>query len=77
MESYEKKSDEATSDAEQLSEEGERVEKHIEEAKRDWEAKQADTGVPGAVPAPEPGDEEEPPPEARSEGGESADSAGQ
>jgi hypothetical protein len=75
MESYEKKSDEATSDAERLADESERVEKNIEETKRDWEAKQSDTSVPGAVP--EPGDEEERPAEAQSERGEAADSAGQ
>lgn len=57
MESYEKKTDEAASDADQLAEEGKRVDKHIEEARRDWEAKQGDSGVPGAVP--DPGDEEE------------------
>jgi hypothetical protein len=75
MESYEKKSDEASSDTEKLAEEGERVDAHIKEAKRDWDAKQADTGVPGAVP--DPGDDEEKPTEAQSERGESADSAGQ
>ena len=73
MESHEKKSDEAASDAERLAEEGSRVEKHIEEAKRDWEAKQGDQSVPGAVP--DPGDEE--PTESEGERGESADSAGQ
>ena len=56
MESYEKKSDEAESDAERLDEEGDRVQEHIKEAKSDWEAKQADTGVTGAVP--DPGDDE-------------------
>ena len=75
MESYEKKSDEAESDAERLDKEGDRVEEHIKEAKSDWEAKQADTGVPGAVP--DPGDDEERPQEAQSERGESADQAGQ
>jgi hypothetical protein len=75
MESYEKRSDEAASGADRLAEEGERVDKHIEETQRDWEAKQSDTGVPGAVP--DPGEDEERPAEAQSERGEAADSAGQ
>lgn len=56
MESHEKKSDEAAADADRLAKEGDRVEEHIEEAKRDWEAKQGDQSVTGAVP--DPGDEE-------------------
>jgi hypothetical protein len=75
MESYEKKSDEAASEADKLAEQGELVDKHIDESKSDWEAKQGDTGVPGAVP--EPPDDEKKPAEAQSERGESADSAGQ
>jgi hypothetical protein len=75
MESHEKMSDEAESDAERLAEQSGQVDKHIEEAKRDWEAKQADTGVPGAVP--DPGEDEEKPTEAQSERGESPDKAGQ
>ncbi len=75
MESYDKKSDEAASEADQLAEEGDRVDKHIEEAKRDWEGKQGDSSVPGAVPDPD--DEEEEPTEEQSEDGEPADSAGQ
>ena len=75
MESHEKKSDQAASEADRLAEEGSRVDEHIEEAKRDWEAKQGDSSVPGAVP--DPGDEEEEPTEEQSEDGEPADSAGQ
>jgi hypothetical protein len=75
MESYEKKSDDADSNAERLAGEGERVEKKIEDTKRDWEAKQSDSSVPGAVP--DEGDEEERPAEAQSERGEAPDSAGQ
>ena len=75
MESYEKLSNEAESDGERLAEEGERVGKHIEDAKSDWEAKQADSGVPGALP--DPGEDEEKPAEAQSERGEASDSAGQ
>ncbi len=72
MESHEKKSDQAASEADRLAEEGSRVDEHIEEAKRDWEAKQGDQSVPGAVP--DPGDEE--PAESGSDGGEPTDSAG-
>ena len=71
MESYEKKIDEANSDAERLADESERVEKTIEETKRDWEAKQSDSSVPGAVP--EPGGEDERPAEAEGEPGEAAE----
>jgi hypothetical protein len=77
MESYEKRSDEAAADADRLAEEGERVDRHIEEAKRDWEAKQSDSGVPGAVPEPDEDQDEDRPAEAQSERGEAADSAGQ
>ncbi len=75
MESYEKKSDEADSEAEKLAEQGDRLDENIKDAKRDWEAKQGDSSVPGAVP--DPGDDVERPQEAESEGGESADRAGQ
>lgn len=75
MESYEKKSDEAASQADKLAEEGERLDTHIEQTRRDWESKQSDTGVPGAVP--DPGEEEDRPAEAQSERGEAADRAGQ
>ena len=75
MESHEKMSREAEAEAEKLAEESERLEGHIEGARRDWEAKQADSGVPGAVP--DPGEDEETPTEAQSEKGESADRAGQ
>lgn len=71
MESYEKKSDEAAAEADKLEKEGERVDKRIGEAKSDWEAKKADSSVPGAVP--DPGDEEDRSAEAQSERGESAD----
>ena len=75
MESYEKKSDEAGADAEKLADQGDRVDEHIKETKRDWEAKQGDSSVPGAVP--DPGGDMERPQEAQSERGEAADSAGQ
>jgi hypothetical protein len=75
MESYEKKSDDADSDTEKLADEGDRVDESIKATKRDWEAKQGDSSVPGAVP--DPGGDVERPQEAQSERGEAADSAGQ
>ncbi len=36
--------------ADDLEQRSERVEKDIEEAKKDWEGKQKDEQVPGAVP---------------------------
>jgi hypothetical protein len=40
-------------DSEMMEEESERVGRHIEETREDWEAKQHDTGVPGAQPDPD------------------------
>ena len=74
MESHDKKSEQAASEADQLAEQGDRVDKHIEETKRDWEAKQGDQSVPGAVP--DPGEDEEATREP-SDDGEPVDSAGQ
>ena len=76
MESYEKKSDDADSDAKKLADEGDRVDESIKETKRDWEAKQGDSSVPGAISDPA-DDDMERPQEAQSERGESADRAGQ
>lgn len=45
MESYEKRSDQAESQADRLEEEGSRVERSIEETKSDWESKKGQ--VPG------------------------------
>lgn len=53
MESYEKKSDEATADAERMADEGDRVERNIAETKRDLQSKQGDPGMSGAVPEPD------------------------
>ena len=75
MESYEKKSEEASSDADRLEDAGERVEGQIEETKSDWQAKQGQASVPGAIPGPD--EEEQQPTEVESEDGESSDSPGQ
>ena len=75
MESYEKKSDEVETDTDKLAKEGDRVDESIKETKRDWEAKQGDSSVPGAMP--DPGDDVDRPQEAQSERGDAADRAGQ
>jgi hypothetical protein len=54
MESYEKRSDQADSEADRLAEEGDRVDREIAEAKSDWQSKQ------GQVPGLEPGDPADP-----------------
>ena len=45
-------------DADRMEHESERIDEHIEETRRDWEAKEQDPSVPGAQP--DPGEEEEP-----------------
>ena len=45
-------------DADRMEHESERIGEHIEETRRDWEAKEQDPSVPGAQP--DPGEEEEP-----------------
>jgi hypothetical protein len=47
-------------DTERMEHESERVGRHIEETREDWEAKERDSRVPGAQP--EPGEETEPVP---------------
>ena len=44
-----------------MEERGERVGEHIDEARKDWKAKQADPAVPGAVGDPDREDEMPPP----------------
>jgi hypothetical protein len=69
--------DESTGDAEldsqveSLKVHGDQLEEQIDDVKGDWEAKQNDARVPGAVP------EEEPAQSVQSERGESAGDAGQ
>ena len=45
-------------DADRMEHEAERIGDHIDETRRDWEAKEQDPSVPGAQP--DPGEEEEP-----------------
>jgi hypothetical protein len=52
-------------DTEMMEEESERVGRHIEETRDEWEAKQRDTRVPGAQPDPD--EETEPVPGAEAD----------
>ena len=47
---HEQQSDDLEREAEQMKEQSERVGEHIDETKRDWEAKEDDPRVPGAQP---------------------------
>jgi len=49
---------------EELEEESERLEDHIQEARHDWESKQGDRTVPGAQPDEDDEEGDGPPPEA-------------
>jgi hypothetical protein len=62
-------------DVDELEHDAEQLEQHIDEAREDWEHKQDDPRVPGAVPDPD--DDEDKPQAAQSERGEAADEAGQ
>jgi hypothetical protein len=53
---HDERAEELEREAEKLDEESDRIGEHIEDAKQEWEAKQADPAVPGAQP--EPGEEE-------------------
>ena len=61
-EGYEQKADEAERELADMEERGQRVEEHIDAARKDWERKQADPAVPGAEGDPEPAEEGELPP---------------
>jgi hypothetical protein len=54
---HEEQSERLEHEADGLEHESEKVGRHIEEARRDWEAKEQDSSVPGAQP--ESGDDEE------------------
>jgi alkanesulfonate monooxygenase SsuD/methylene tetrahydromethanopterin reductase-like flavin-dependent oxidoreductase (luciferase family) len=60
---YEQQADAAERELADMEERSERVEEHIEEARKDWEAKVADDSVPGATGDPEEPDDELPPPD--------------
>jgi hypothetical protein len=59
----------AQREADDLEEQKDRLDEHIDETRKDWESKQADVSVPGARPDDESderdrADEDGPPPEA-------------
>jgi hypothetical protein len=62
-EDYEQQASEAERELADMEERSERVEQHIEEARKDWDAKVADPDVPGASGDPDDDDEEMPPPD--------------
>jgi hypothetical protein len=55
---HEEQAERMERDADRMEHEAERVGDHIDETRRDWEAKEQDPGVPGAQP--DEGEEEEP-----------------
>jgi ribosomal protein S15P/S13E len=54
---HEQQAEAAERELADMEERSERVEEHIDEARKDWEAKKADPAVPGAEEDPEPDDE--------------------
>jgi phage shock protein A len=54
---HEKQADRLEHEADQLEEESDRVGEHIDDTRREWEAKEQDPAVPGA--RPDPAEEEE------------------
>jgi phage shock protein A len=48
-EDHEQQADAAERELADMEERSERVEEHIEQARKDWEAKKADPSVPGAA----------------------------
>ena len=56
---HQERADRLEREAGRMDEETDRVEGEIEDARRDWEAKQTDQSVPGAQPEPDDDDEEE------------------
>jgi hypothetical protein len=50
---HEKQAERMERDAERMEHESDRVGDHIDETRRDWEAKEEDPGVPGAQPDPD------------------------
>lgn len=53
MTEHEEHADQLEREAEGMAEDSDRVGQHIDEARRDWEAKEQDPAVPGAKPDPE------------------------
>jgi hypothetical protein len=55
---HEEQADRMERDADRMEHESDQIGEHIDETRRDWEAKEQDPSVPGAQP--DPGEEEEP-----------------
>jgi hypothetical protein len=55
---HEEQAEEMEHDAERMEHDSDRVGEHIDEARKEWEAKEQDPSVPGAQP--DPGEEQEP-----------------
>jgi hypothetical protein len=70
---HQKLAAEGDREAEDLKRQGDKLDEDIEATKSDWEHKQADASVPGAVP--DPADEGDAAQAAESEPGESAENA--
>jgi hypothetical protein len=49
---HEEQADRLERDARRMEHESERIDEHIDETRRDWEAKEQDPSVPGAQPDP-------------------------
>jgi len=72
-EDHEEIADSAEREAEDLKHQGDKLGEDIEATREDWEAKQDDSGVPGALP--DPGEEGDTAQAAQSEHGRSAQNA--
>jgi hypothetical protein len=53
MTEHEEQADKLEREAEGMAEDSDRVGQRIDDARRDWEAKEQDPGVPGAKPDPD------------------------
>ncbi len=58
-EKHEEQAEQLRRDAERLEEQGERVDRRIDETRSAWQSKEQDASVPGAQPDSEAPDEEE------------------
>jgi hypothetical protein len=54
---HEEQAERMERDADRMEHESERIGEHIDETRRDWEAKEQDESVPGAQPDPDEEDE--------------------
>jgi hypothetical protein len=75
MTEHERKADDLERELEDMEEQADRLGGEIDETREDWQRKQRDDGVPGAVgePPDEDDGDEEPPPEAQEPPGDEVD----